>query len=59
MEPPKMNELQIRLMAIAQCLEGVEVRGKENWGRLTSAVRELEKFSVDMAGKKVVDVTDE
>lgn len=59
MEAPKMNELQIRLMAIAQCLEGVEVRGKENWGRLTSAVRELEKFSVDMAGKKVVDVTDE
>ena len=59
MEPPKMNELQIRLMAIAQCLEGVEVRGKENWGRLTSAVRELEKFSVDMAGKKVVNVTDE
>lgn len=59
MEPPKMNELQIRLMAIAQCLEGVEVRGKENWGRLTSAVRELEKFSVDMAGKKVVDATDE
>lgn len=59
MEPPKMNELQIRLMAIAQCLEGVEVRGKENWGRLTSAVRELEKFSVDMAGKKVVDATNE
>lgn len=59
MEPPKMNELQIRLMAIAQCLEGVEVRGKENWSRLTSAVRELEKFSVDMTGKKVVDATDE
>lgn len=55
MEGPKMNELQIRLLAIAQCLEGVEVKGKENWARMKSAVAELEKFSADVSGKKLVD----
>lgn len=55
MEAPKMNELQIRLMAIAECLEGVEVKGKDNWRRLTTAVMELEKFSYEVTGKKLVD----
>lgn len=55
MEAPKMNELQIRLMAIAQCIEGVEVKGKDNWNRLMSVIRELEKFSADVAGKKLID----
>lgn len=55
MEAPKMNELQIRLMAIAQCLEGVEVKGKENCGRIISAINELEKFAADVAHKHLVD----
>ncbi len=59
MDMPKMNELQIRLLAIAQCLEGVEVKGKENMRRLTSAMIELEKFSADVAGKQLINATDE
>lgn len=59
MEAPKMNELQIRLMAIAKCLEEVDARGKDNWRRLTTAVMELEKFANDVTGKKLVDEKNE
>ena len=58
MEAQKMNELQIRLMAIAKCVEGVEVKGKDNWNRLMSVIRELENFAMDVAGKKLVDDVD-
>ena len=59
MEGSKMNELQIRLLAVAQCLDGVEVKGKDNWGRMRSAIIELEKLTEDVAGKKLVEDTNE
>ena len=59
MAKSKMNELQIRLLAIAQCLDGVEVKGKDNWGRMRSAVIELEKLTEEVAGKKLVNEANE
>ena len=55
----KLNELQIRLLAIAEAIEGVEAKGSENWKRLTSASLELKKFANELTGKKVVDTIDE
>lgn len=50
----EQNELQIRLLSIAQILEGVEVKGSENWKRLASCVAELNKLAKEVMGKKLV-----
>ena len=55
MEAQKLNDLQIRVLAIAQCLDGIEVKGKDNMQRLISAMMELEKFSKELTGKKLAD----
>ena len=58
MEAPKMNELQIRLLAMAQALDGVEVRGSENMKRIIGVIKELTQFALDVAGKKLVNDVD-
>ena len=58
MDAPKMNELQIRLLAMAQALDGVEVRGSENMKRIIGVIKELNQFAMDVAGKKLIDDAD-
>lgn len=55
MEKNTLNELQIRLLAMAQTLDGVEVKGSDNMKRIIGTIKELNQMAAEVAGKKLVD----
>lgn len=51
-EKSKLNELQIRVLAIAKVLSEVEVKGPDNMKRILSSIKELEDLSTSLGDKK-------